>query len=419
MSRNTPKQSSNPGKSENNSGESFTKILLLNLLVITGLTSPLWLPLALTTAGIKNTKKPSSQKSPNPLTAPFKALSTNAARTIYFEAPLRNIIQYDPNCFKASNELIYEPKPESQCTQSNLEYKVTTSFGKDGDRTNDALKTSNKPINSILVGDSHAMGWGVSDEDTINAELTRQGFPTLNLAVSSYGTPRELHRLAQWAKDNPAEYSEVKNIAIQYCDNDYNENEEFPSGYNPPPNASELAPNYDSPTPNPYHLGYGQSLAQLIQKNPQIAPIIIKKFWSASFIRIKEIFRKSLLGTPATKPLISAGLINIKVDSHSKLFWQSLSNYSKILAGKNLVIFTSNAHGHNNQETTLDLQQGLKKFQQDHPTISIQLLPLDSLEENKNEAYFAIDDHLTPLGHKLIANEIMASLQNKTRQQSH
>ena len=417
MAPNKPKQSSDLDK--NNSGESFTKILLLNLVVITGLTSPLLLPLALTTAGIKSTQKPSSEKSPNPLTAPLRALSTNAARTIYFEAPLRNIIQYDPQCFKASNELIYEPKPESQCSQSNLEYEVTTSFGKDGDRTNDALKTNNKPINSILVGDSHAMGWGVSDEETINAELTRKGFPTLNLAVSSYGTPRELHRLAQWAKENPAEYSEVKNIVIQYCDNDYDENKEFPSGYTPPPNASELAPNYNSPTPNPYHLDNGQSITQLIQNNPQIVPVIIRKSWTASFNRIKKMLRDGFLSTPAAKPLISAGLINIKVGSHSKLFWQSLSNYSKILTGKNLIVFTSNGHGHNNQETTLDLQQDLKKFQQDHPAISIQLLPLDSLEENKNEAYFAIDDHLTPLGHKLIANEIMSSLQNKPHQQPH
>ena len=416
MAQNKPKPSSNLGKKENNSGESFAKILLLNLLVITGLTSPLWLPVALTTAGIKNAQKPSSRTNHNLQTAPLKELSASAARTIYFELPLRNIIQYDPNCFKASNELIYEPKPESQCTQSNLEYEVTTSFGKDGDRTNDALKASKKPINSILVGDSHAMGWGVSDEDTINAELTRKGFPTLNLSVSSYGTPRELHRLAQWAKENSAEYSEAKNIVIQYCDNDYDENKEFPSGYTPPPNASELAPNYSSPTDNPYHLDYGQSITQLIQNNPQIVPVIIIKFWSASFNRIKEIFRDGLLGTPAAKPLISTGIINTKVDSHSKLFWQSLSNYSKILTGKNLIIFTSNGHGHNNQETTLDLRQGLKKFQQDHPTTSVQLLPLNSLELHKNEAYFAIDDHLTPLGHKLIANEIMALLQTKADQ---
>ena len=125
---------------------------------------------------------------------------------------------------------------------------------------------------------------------------------------------------------------------------------------------------------------------------------------------------RTAFAAPAAKPLISAGLINIKIDSHSKLFWQSLSNYSKTLTGKNIIIFTSNGHGHNNQETTLDLQQGLEKFQQNHPAISVQLLPLDSLEVRKNEAYFTIDDHLTPLGHKLIANEIVASLRTKADQ---
>ena len=283
MARNEPKQSSNPNESGSKPEESLTKVILLNLLLITGLTSPLWLPVSLATAGIKNVQKSSSKTKPTPLTTPLKSLETSTARTIYYELPLRNIIQYDPNCFQASNELIYEPKPQSQCTQSNLEYKVITSFGKDGNRTNDAFKKNTQPINSILIGDSHAMGWGVSDENTISAQLTKNGFPTLNLAVSSYGTPRELHRLAQWAKENPAEYTETKNILIQYCDNDYDENKEFQTGYSPPPNASKLAPNYDSPTPNPFHLNHGDSFVKLLKNNPQIAPVIVKKSWTAVF----------------------------------------------------------------------------------------------------------------------------------------
>ena len=414
MAQNKPEHSSNPDKNRNKSEESLATILLLNLLLITGLTSPLWAPVVLATAGIRNSQKPSSQSKSNPLTAPLKALGTSTARTVYFELPLRNIIQYDPNCFKANNELIYEPKPESHCTQSNLEYEVITSFGEDGDRTNDALKKNTQPINSILVGDSHAMGWGVSDDDTISARLTRNGFPTLNLAVSSYGTPRELYRLALWANENRAEYSEVKNILIQYCDNDYDENKEFQSGYNPPPNALELAPNYDLPTFNPYHLSRGQSISQLLHNNPQTVPVIIKKSWEALFNYAKERFRNILINSPAAKPLISAGLINIREDSHSKLFWQTLSNYSEILAGKNILIFTSNGHGLNNQETTLDLKQGLKKIQKENPSFSIQLLIMNSLEEQKDDAYFDIDDHLTPRGHELIADEIMASLQNNT-----
>ena len=414
MAQNKPEHSSNPDKNRNKSEESLATILLLNLLLITGLTSPLWAPVVLATAGIRNSQKPSSQSKSNPLTAPLKALGTSTARTIYYELPLRNIIQYDPNCFRASDELIYEPKPGSECTQSNLEYKVITSFGKDGNRTDDAFKKSTQPINSILIGDSHAMGWGVSDENTISAQLTKKGFPTLNLAVSSYGTPRELHRLAQWAKKNPAKYTEANNILIQYCDNDYDENKEFQAGYSPPPNASRRRPNYESPTPNPYHLNQGDSFVKLLQNNPQIAPVIIKKSWTAVFNQSKEILRNSLLNTLIAKPLINAGVINIREDSHSKLFWQTLANYSTILTGKNLLIFISNGHGLNNHETLLDLKQGLKAFQQENPSISVQLLNLSSLEQNKDEAYFDIDDHLTPLGHKLIANEIMASLQNKT-----
>ena len=59
---------------------------------------------------------------------------------------------------------------------------------------------SNHPPNDnngiVVLGDSHAMGWGENDGDTFSSILEHKiNRPVYNLAVSGYGTARELIRL--------------------------------------------------------------------------------------------------------------------------------------------------------------------------------------------------------------------------------
>ena len=65
-------------------------------------------------------------------------------------------------------------------------------------------------------------GMGVNDNDTFAALLEKINKPVYNLAVSGYGTPRELIRLE---KSNLID--KVDTIIIQYCYNDYGENKNF------------------------------------------------------------------------------------------------------------------------------------------------------------------------------------------------
>lgn len=75
----------------------------------------------------------------------------------------------------------------------------------------------------VIVGDSHAMGWGVGDDETFASVLaTEHGYQTVNFAVSSYGTPRELMRLR---RDFPLAPDDI--VIIQYCDNDFAESRQF------------------------------------------------------------------------------------------------------------------------------------------------------------------------------------------------
>jgi len=74
----------------------------------------------------------------------------------------------------------------------------------------------------VVLGDSHAMGWGVEQDETFAQILEqRSGKRVLNAAVSSYGTVREM-----WMLDR-IDTSKMQHLVVQYCGNDLGENEQF------------------------------------------------------------------------------------------------------------------------------------------------------------------------------------------------
>src|SRR6185436_2355315 len=75
----------------------------------------------------------------------------------------------------------------------------------------------------LLIGDSHTLGWGVEDDQTFASVLASEfGYRTVNLGVSSYGTPRELGWLERQGKPLPDD-----RVVLQYSDNDFDENRQF------------------------------------------------------------------------------------------------------------------------------------------------------------------------------------------------
>jgi hypothetical protein len=74
-----------------------------------------------------------------------------------------------------------------------------------------------------VIGDSHAMGWGVGDKETFSAHLqAKLGRTVHNLAVSSYGTARALIAL-----ERAGVLDDVDTIILQYSENDIDENRDF------------------------------------------------------------------------------------------------------------------------------------------------------------------------------------------------
>src|SRR5262249_45820788 len=128
----------------------------------------------------------------------------------------RAVVQFDPECFRYDAELTYTFIPNSSCTVVNREHKVEYRANRQGLR--DTEQALDHP-SIVVVGDSHAMGWGVGQSESFPKVLERDlQLRVLNAAISSYGTARELALLERLRLPN------FPVLIIQYCDNDFDEN---------------------------------------------------------------------------------------------------------------------------------------------------------------------------------------------------
>ena len=140
----------------------------------------------------------------------------------YLEGGVRNLWQNNPNCVEFDKDLIYVPKFRS-CNFKNIEFDTNISFDKFGRASNHPDKEKNKNQSIAVIGDSYAMGWGVNDDETFSHILEKKiNKNVYNLAVSSYGTRRELIRL-----EKSGLLDLIDTVIIQYCYNDFGENKSF------------------------------------------------------------------------------------------------------------------------------------------------------------------------------------------------
>ncbi len=130
----------------------------------------------------------------------------------------RHIIQLDERTARYDPELLYTLRP-GQFTFSNIEYSTPYVVNSLGVR-DDERSLAQPEI--VVVGDSYAMGWGVQQSESFPKVLERRtGRRVLNAAVASYGTVREMRLLDR------IDLSRTTTLIVQYCSNDFNENEEF------------------------------------------------------------------------------------------------------------------------------------------------------------------------------------------------
>ena len=142
-------------------------------------------------------------------------------KQIYFKG-YRNIWQNNNKCASFDKYLLYKPKI-GLCEFVNPEFKTKLKFDnfKRDHNNSDTSEIFKDYI--VVLGDSVAMGWGVNDNETFSYHLEKKlNKKTYNMAVSSYGTVREIKRL----KLSPY-YKNSNTIIIQYHTNDLGENKDL------------------------------------------------------------------------------------------------------------------------------------------------------------------------------------------------
>ena len=129
-----------------------------------------------------------------------------------------DVIQWNPACTQWDPELSYTLRPGT-CRFSNPGYDNEYRINRLGVR--DDEESLEQP-DIVMLGDSHMMGLGVEQDETVASQLERiLDLKVLNAGISSYGTARELGMLQR------VDRTRARYLLIQYCSNDFDENREF------------------------------------------------------------------------------------------------------------------------------------------------------------------------------------------------
>ena len=122
-----------------------------------------------------------------------------------------SVIQHEADCAQYDVALTYTLRPGT-CSFDNAGFATRVDVNSVGLRDDEASLIAPE---IVVLGDSHAMGWGVDRDDTF-AQLIEEatGKSTLNAGISSYGTPREIIMLQR------LDLSALQTLIVQYSDND-------------------------------------------------------------------------------------------------------------------------------------------------------------------------------------------------------
>jgi lysophospholipase L1-like esterase len=278
----------------------------------------------------------------------------NSIQRSLYHGGIRAIWQNQPACVAFHETLIYRPK-DGACAFRNAEFDTVLNFA-------GAMRV-HKPVAGdapgiVVLGDSHAMGWGVADHETFAAQLQEiLGRRVVNLAVSSYGTARELEALRL-----SGVLDKVDTVVIQYSDNDLEENRRFVV-----PSKQEAARAFAGVTARATAQGDSTQLVLNGLKHALNFPLIA--------------LRRHLRGDGSAD-----------FAEHYHALMARLAPAGE-LRGKRVLVFYSNGHGvrFRNYPSGADKRLSHVSF------VDLGIGP---------QFYFDVDDHMTPAGHRFVAEKL-------------
>ena len=288
---------------------------------------------------------------------------TNIPQEVYI-GKIRNIY-FDCLMYTETN-VVYKAKP-GECQLTNIEYSTKLTHDNNGYRN--ANTRDNSEI--IVIGDSHAHGFGVNDSQTFSFILEKKYFhKTKNLGIGSYATKRELESLKEYTNNE-------KVVVIQYCDNDINENEK----------SLELPDD------------------EFNKKVKEIWEGIIK-IYLKNKIENKFILAINDATIRLTTPNYESkskfySTSDRDINNEAKVFSKIVSKYRAILENKQIIVFESAGWGKNHPNFKETFEKQLKEI---NPSLNFTILNSNKILSNDN--YYFLDDHLNVSGHAKIAEVI-------------
>ena len=292
-------------------------------------------------------------------------------RRLYMNS--RSYVQYDKDCARYDAALSYTLRP-GRCTFANEEFKTEVRVNSLGLRDDEQ---SLRHPEIIVLGDSFAMGWGVQEAETFSSILERRlGKKVLNAGVSSYGTAREVESVRRLNS------SRARILIIQYCDNDFEENQRYVADHYrlaPMAEADYNATVQDLAAPGRYFPG--QLLARTFE------------------VRVLYRLRRMFFG-PARSPKQTGPAPRAESPDEAAALFLKILKHSGLASGRRLIlVFELDAFrtGHG----FLGALQ--RRSAQDS---ALNLKTLDLSRELRPEHYFRLDDHINAWGHRLVADRL-------------
>ena len=283
----------------------------------------------------------------------------------------RSIIQVSP-CAQYDSGLFYTLKP-GQSVFENREFSVVNKVNSEGLR-DDERSLAHPDI--LVLGDSYAMGWGVSQEETfpqVLERLTDQN--VLNAGISSFGTAREMKLLRR------IDTSNLKHLIIQYHPNDYEENITYmENGYDLPIRSQKQ---YDS-------------LKNAIRRRAEYFPF--KYLTGISSGIAKTILRPTPRDTANTL-------------AEARMFLDILERSLPAKDSLRILVFKTEVLSKLQSDRFIRSLDSLVN-KEPYPWYNITVFSIaDFLTEDD---YFILDDHINASGHNKIARKLFEFIHNES-----
>lgn len=292
----------------------------------------------------------------------------------------RAILQYQPECARYDPKLTYRLRTGS-CRFENREFSTAVTANAHGFRDDEASLAGPEVI---VVGDSHALGWGVSEREAFAARLeSLLGKTVLNASMSSYGTPRELQALAD------VDVSRARWLVIQYAQNDALENLEFVRSRFALP-ISPMAEYEATATAHREASAY----------------------WPGK--HVATMGRILLAGPRAWESAaIDQLLASVGAAQEAALFLRTLGSAPLPWSRLHVVVLEINGGARNRPDFIHALRSRVRRG--NGPVPPERLHTLDTLRILKPEHYFRLDGHLRPEGHAIVAQALASLIRSNPR----